>query len=149
MAELPQFNYGGYVNNYLTAAEIASRSYNAGDPPSVVALNTYQNVVWTPCRMMVGTIPTMVGVAVDNAGNIVWRDLNSGSVTINGGGLGSVLFTLPGGLGVGLFNQTTGVSFVLFNLGGTWSNVGAFTGKYLRSAALEHDYWGGSWGTNY
>lgn len=148
MPDIDTFRYGGYENLNLTQAEIAARSYNAGLPPSVRPINAYQNLIFKPVRVMVGTVPTEYGIDINAAGVCQWRN-PSGTVTAGGTAFnGFALFALPGSLGVGAYNYVTGASKVAY-APGVWIDLPTNTCKFLKAQAIEHDYWDSNYGTNY
>lgn len=148
MAEIPSQKFGGYENLNLTQAEIASRSYNAGLPPSVRPINAYQNLTFKPVRLMVNGMPTEFGVDINAAGFVQWRN-RDGTVTP-----GTILFidyalfALAGNLGLGAYNFSTGETRVAYEPT-VWITLPVGTGKFLKAEALEHNYWDYNYGTNY
>jgi hypothetical protein len=150
MADLQLFNYGLYNNEYITAAEIAARSYNAGDPPSVRTINAFNSIIWKPVKMLVGNVLTDYAVGLDGGSQIIWRD-PQGVVTSALPAVstpGAELFALSSGLGACLWVPSSGVTFLSF-APSVLIPATAGLGKYLETMALEHNYWTSNWGTNY
>jgi hypothetical protein len=148
MPDIATHRYGGYENLNLTQAQIASRAYNAGLPPTIRPVNAYHNLTFKPVRVMLGTVPTEYGVDIDAAGSVQWRN-PSGVVTVGGTGFaGYVLFCLAGSIGVGAYNSISGDTKVCY-AAGTWLTLPLQTGRHLKAQEIEHNDWKSTFGANY